>query len=95
MPRIARMVIPDQKAVYHVMSRTALDGFSFKDVEKDKFICIINYFSRIYFVDMLGFAIMGNHIHLLVQMNPERNYSDEDIQKRYAMLYGKDAVPAC
>ncbi len=31
MPRIARMVLPDQKAVYHDMSRTALDGFPFKD----------------------------------------------------------------
>ncbi len=43
MPIIARMVIPDQKAVYHVMSRTALDGFPFKDVEKDKFIGWISF----------------------------------------------------
>ena len=26
-----------QKTVYHVMSRTALDGFPFKDAEKDEF----------------------------------------------------------
>ncbi len=35
---------------------------------------------------------MGNHVHLLVQMKLGRHYSDEDIQKRYVMLYGKDAV---
>jgi len=27
MPRIPRMVIDDETTVYHVMSRTALDGF--------------------------------------------------------------------
>jgi hypothetical protein len=27
------MIIADEKAVYHVMSRTALDGFPLEDVE--------------------------------------------------------------
>jgi len=44
MPRISRMVNPEQKTVYHVMSRTVLDGFPFKNVEKDEFINIITYF---------------------------------------------------
>ena len=35
MPRTPRMVIEDETAVYHVISRTALDGFPLKDVEKD------------------------------------------------------------
>jgi len=34
MPRFSRIVNPEQRTVYHVMSRTALDGFPFKDVEK-------------------------------------------------------------
>jgi len=38
MPGIARMVVEGEQAVYHVMSRTALDGFPFKDVEKDNFL---------------------------------------------------------
>jgi hypothetical protein len=29
------MVIPDEQAVYHVMSRTALDGYPMGSVEKD------------------------------------------------------------
>jgi hypothetical protein len=28
------MIITNEKAVYHVMSRTALDGFPLKDIEK-------------------------------------------------------------
>jgi hypothetical protein len=33
MPGIPRMVINDESTVYHVMSRTALDGFPLRDVE--------------------------------------------------------------
>jgi hypothetical protein len=29
------MVVPDEPTVYHVLSRSALDGFPFGDVEKD------------------------------------------------------------
>ena len=29
MPRTSRLIIAEQKAVYHVMSRTALDGQAF------------------------------------------------------------------
>ncbi|CAB1055781.1 hypothetical protein D1BOALGB6SA_515 [Olavius sp. associated proteobacterium Delta 1] len=35
MPRTPRMVIADETTVYHVMSRTALDGFPRGDIEKD------------------------------------------------------------
>ena len=35
MPRTRRLIINDETAVYHVMSRTALDGFPLGDVEKD------------------------------------------------------------
>jgi len=36
MPRTLRLIIADKKkAIYHVMSRTALDGFPLKDVKKD------------------------------------------------------------
>jgi hypothetical protein len=31
----------NKKAVYHVMSRTALDGFPLKDLEKDRFKSVI------------------------------------------------------
>ena len=35
MPRTPRLVIGDETVVYHVMSRTALDGFPLGDIEKD------------------------------------------------------------
>ena len=44
MPRTARMIVPDEQAVYHVMSRTALDGFPIGDAEKDFLLNVIKRF---------------------------------------------------
>ena len=59
MPRTSRLIIADEKAVYHVMSRTALDGFPLKDVEKDFMLDLIKRFSALYFTEILGFCLMG------------------------------------
>jgi REP element-mobilizing transposase RayT len=82
------MIIADEKAVYHVMSRTALDGFPLKDVEKDFLLDLIKRFSSLYFTEILGFCLMGNHFHLLVKMFPENRFTDEQIQKRFERFYG-------
>jgi putative transposase len=88
MPRTSRMIIADEKAVYHVMSRTALDGFPLKDVEKDFMLDLIKRFSALYFTEIYGFCLMGNHFHLLVKTIPEDRFSDEQIQKRFETYYG-------
>jgi len=89
MPRTSRMIIDGEKAVYHVMSRTALDGFPLKDVEKDFMLDLIKKFSLLYFTEILGFCLMGNHFHLLVKMIPEHRFTDEEIQQRFEAFYGK------
>ncbi|GAB6095540.1 hypothetical protein JCM14469_17920 [Desulfatiferula olefinivorans] len=92
MPRTTRMLIKDQKSVYHVITRTALDGLPFGPVEKDRFVSILKRFSRIYFTEILGYSVMDNHVHILVKMLPERHYSDDEIRSRYTLNYGGDAV---
>ncbi len=89
MPRIARLVVKGEPAVYHVISRTALNGFVLGDIEKDYLLKLIKRLSSVYFSEVLGFCLMGNHFHLLVRMHPGENYSDEDIKKRFAVYYGK------
>jgi len=92
MPRIARMVINDETTVYHVMSRTALDGFPLGDIEKDFMLDLIRRYAALYFVEILGFCLMGNHFHLLVKMFPEYKFTDENIKKRYEGFYGDDRM---
>ena len=93
MPRVSRMVVTDsgQKAAYHVISRTALDGLPFKKAEKDELVRIIQRFSAIYAVEVLGFAIMGNHFHLLVEVSPGTMVSDDEVRRRFQLLYGEEA----
>ncbi len=56
MPRTPRMIIEDETAIYHVMSRTALDGFPLGDVEKDFMLDLIRRYADLYFVEILGFC---------------------------------------
>jgi len=90
MPRTSRLIISNEKAVYHVMSRTALDGFPLKNVEKDFMLDLIKRLSAFYFSEILGFCLMDNHFHLLVKMIPENHFTDEQIQKRFEAFYGEN-----
>ncbi len=72
------------------MSRTALEKFPFKAADKDEFVSIIWKISEIYFVDVLGFCIMGNHFHLLVQMIPDKHFTDKEVKKRFEKMYRKE-----
>jgi len=91
MPRIARIKVKGEPAVYHVMSRTALEGFVLGDVEKDFLLKLIRQLSCVYFTEVFGFCIMGNHFHLLVRMYPGADFSDDEIKKRFQTYFGKDA----
>ena len=91
MPRIARIVIKDEPAVYHVMSRTALDGFVLGDVEKEYLAELIKKLSKVYFPEVLGFCLMGNHFHLLVRMHPDEEYSNDETRERFQLHYGEKA----
>lgn len=92
MPRTQRMIIENQSTVYHVMSRTALDGFPLGDVEKDFMLDLIRRYSALYLVEILGFCLMGNHFHVLVRVVPEYKFSDDDILKRYVDFYGDEGI---
>ena len=89
MARVPRLLNVGESTVYHVMSRTALDGFPLGDVEKDFLLNLFKSLSKLYFVDVLGFAIMGNHFHFLVRMLPDNQFSDDEILQRIKTYYGK------
>jgi len=90
MPRIARLIVKEEEAVYHVMSRTALDGYVLGDVEKDFLLKHIRRLAKVYFAEMLGFCIMGNHFHLLVRMKTGQDKSSEEVRRRFKIYYGED-----
>ncbi len=82
MARIPRLMLKSEEGIYHVMSRTALEGFVLGDVEKDYLFGLIKRFSGIFFAEIFGYCIMGNHFHLLVKMGQSDDYTDDEIKMR-------------
>jgi len=89
----ARLLIDDEPTVYHVSSLTALDGFPFGDEEKDYLVDLLKRFLRIYVAEILGYCIMGSHMHVLVRRVPEANVCDAEIKKRFSDYYGNEPRP--
>ncbi len=87
MPRIPRLLVKREDAVYHIISRTALDGFVLGDEEKEFLLSLIKWLSAVYFTEVFGFCIMGNHFHLLVKMKTGEHFSDEEVLKRIKLYY--------
>jgi len=92
MPRKARMIVEGEAAVYHVMSRTALEGYVLGDVEKEYLFKLVKHYSSVYFAEILGFCLMGNHFHIVVRMHTGDKYSDDDVSRRFGLYYGNDKI---
>ena len=74
-----------------MISRTALDGLPLEKVEKDKLASIIRRLSEGYVVEVLGFAVMGNHFHLLVEVSPATMVCNDEVQHSSRLLYDDEA----
>ena len=53
---------------------------------------LIRRYAALYLVEILGFCLMGNHIHILVRVFPEYEFTDEDILKRYVDFYADERI---
>ena len=90
MARMPRFLIPHQQTTYHVISRTALDGYPLGEQEKSLLLATIKQLSSVYFCEVLGFCLMGNHFHLLVTMRPEDEVLDEEVKESFQSRYGDE-----
>ena len=72
MPRIARMFVKGEPAVYHVMTRMALDGYVFGDVENYYLFKLIQKLSSIYFTELIWLLHYGKSFSLVSTHEPRR-----------------------
>ena len=91
MSRIARMLRPDESTVYHVISRSALPAFPLGDADKDRLVFLLHKLSKLFFVDVLGFCMMGNHVHLALRVHPESSVEDAQVRERLEIDRGEGA----
>ena len=100
MPAYARRQIVDESVVgvYHCISRCVrraflcgLDRFTGKNFDHRK-VWIQQRMERlagVMAVDVLGFSVMSNHIHLLLRIRPDVSaaWSDEEVARRWCQLH--------
>ncbi len=97
------IVIEGEDNMYHCISRCVrkcfLCGKDFKDNKdyehRKKWVQDrLKKLSEIFCIDILGFAIMSNHLHILLKVNHKKIklLDDEDIVTRWRKLYPKSAV---
>jgi hypothetical protein len=58
--------------------------------EKERFRKIVNKVSSFSGVEVLTYALMGNHIHLLLMVPEKREFSEEEVIERIKSLYGRE-----
>ncbi len=114
MPRIPRKLLidPTEVGVFHCISRCVrraflcgsdrLTGKNFdhrKQWIQERIECLAGQFG----IDVLGFAVMSNHLHVVLRNRPDvvRHWSDEDAARRWWNLFplrrnddGQPAEPA-
>lgn len=94
MPRMRRLKYYDpREGYYHIISRTVLKSFLIKEREKEFFSILLRKLSRVYFVKIPTFSVMSNHFHIVLQMIPMDEFSDDEIKRRFERYYN-EGIPA-
>ena len=84
-----RCKIEFRVAVYHIFSRVVDRLFKFDDATKDAFRDLIWKVATFSGVEVITYAIMSNHFHILVRVQPKwTTVDEEEVKKRVGYLYG-------
>lgn len=89
--RTARIKAPTQTgdSIYHVMTRTVNGAFLFDDPAKETLRKQLWQVADYCGVQILTFAILSNHFHVLLRVPKASSVSDAELLRRYSVLYPK------
>ena len=89
--RQARIKLDSEReaAVYHCMTRTVNGERLFDDVAKEVLRKQLWQVADYCGVQILTYAIMSNHFHVLVRVPKREDVSDAELLRRYEVLYPK------
>ena len=95
MPRTKRIFISREHGSHHLYSQTVGAELLFGSREKEQLLKILKRLTSGFFVEVHGFAIMSNHIHLIVteQEEASRLASESELLERYHRIMGRKAEP--
>ncbi|NBB79768.1 MAG: transposase [Verrucomicrobia bacterium] len=78
-----------ENGIYHCMSRTVNGEALFERREKEMLRKMLHQIADFSGVRILTFCLMDNHFHVLVEVNAETFVSDQELMRRYRVLYPK------
>jgi putative transposase len=89
----------DGGSCYHVMSRIVDGRMIFKTKERksltaEKFRELMRKLEEFCGLQILTYAIMGNHTHILLKVPPREEISEEELLRREGILNGPDSANA-
>jgi len=88
--RVARLKFSDRDTWYHLHSRIAGHRGEYPlaaELPRRRLIETIEHFSRIYYCEVAAFSVMGNHYHLVVRFDGEREVGREELRARARIMY--------
>ena len=97
MARLSRVKALGGGVYYHLCARVAgpKDSYPLDNAMcRRRIIEMIQLFSRVYCCSVVGFAVMGNHYHLLIWMEAKRWMTREELRVRARILYDEALVRA-
>lgn len=93
MVRKNRIKLAKDGAIYHVMTKTVLDQFLFKEASVKEWIYNkILHLSRCYYIDLYAVSVMSNHYHIVLAVR-KPTPDGSDIRKRFELLQDANKVP--
>jgi REP element-mobilizing transposase RayT len=77
----------DGTAIYHCITRTVNCEMLFDENAKQMLQKHLHQVAEFSGVEIITYALMTNHLHVLVRVPPQQNLSDAELLRRYKVLY--------
>jgi len=90
MARVARIKFSGRDTWYHLYSRIAGHRGEYpllNGAVRRRLVDLVKHFSRIYFCQVAAFSVMGNHYHLVLRFEAEREVCREELLARARIMY--------
>jgi len=87
-----RVKVQGRSAVYHCVSRVVGAAHLLDDVGKEVLRKQIRYMADFCGLQVLAYCVMSNHFHVLVRVPDKQEIGDEELVRRFELLYAKQPV---
>jgi REP element-mobilizing transposase RayT len=84
-----RLKSNDETTIYHCITRSVNGEMLFDNEAKEILRTQLHQVAEFSGVEVITYALMTNHFHILVRVTPQQNLTDAELLRRYKVLYPK------